>query len=437
MRRHTRFKNEAGAKDVRLILCVLVFVVIGLSAKAQSTVNDRTVIMVLFDGFAPAMLEAVSAPNFDRIKHEGAWSRHLIPAFPTVSMINHTSIATGCWPEHHGIMSNVFDDPIRGHYDEDQDADWLTGCESLWSAAERQGKKAAVYNYTGRWSRTRGELAHFTNPTVPWKDGESDAVILGSALDQLRAQTADRPALIVLYFGFPDEQAHYDGVTTQKTLSAVRRADTVIGQIMAAIDALPAGREASLVIGADHGMTPVGPIINLQRILNRHDIKARSAAAGTDALLYLQPGESLERVISDLGGYGDLFDIYPKGHYPDYAHLGAGARAGDALIVAKPPYWIEGRDRFPPWTAWAGIDHIWPIAFTPIYGGLKASHGYPPQMVDMHGIFFAWGAGIAKGVEIPALNTIDIHPTVMKLMGLEPGQPVDGRAVKAVFNTAP
>ena len=421
---------------MRFFLFILALMSLGLGSKAVSAPNDRTVIMVLFDGFAPAMLDGISAPHFDRIKREGAWSRHLVPAFPTVSMINHTSIATGCWPEHHGIMSNVFDDPIRGHYDEDLDADWLTGCEEMWTAAERQGKKAAVYNYTGRWSRSRGNLAHFINPPVAWKDGESAEVILGRALDHMRGSSDDRPALIVLYFGFPDDPAHYNGIESDATRKAVGQADAVIGQLMAAIDALPAGREASLVIGADHGMAPVGPIINIQRILNRHDIKARPASAGTDAFLYLQPGESLDRVVSALGAYRDLFEIYPKGHYPEYAHLGSSARAGDALIIAKPPFWLEGRDRFPPWTAWAGIDTIWPVAFTPIYGGLKASHGYPPQMPEMHGVFFAWGAGIAKGVEIPALDTIDIHPTVMKLMGLEPGQPMDGHANPGVFNSA-
>jgi hypothetical protein len=55
-------------------------------------------------------------------------------------------------------------------------------------------------------------------------------------------------------------------------------------------------------------------------------------------------------------------------------------------------------------------------------------------MTEMHGIFFAWGAGIAKGVEIPALDTIDIDPIVVKLLGLEPGQPVDGKVVPAVFD---
>ena len=49
----------------------------------------------------------------------------------------------------------------------------------------------------------------------------------------------------------------------------------------------------------------------------------------------------------------------------------------------------------------------------------------------MHGIFFAWGAGVTPG-EIKRLDQIDVHPTVLKLLGLQPGRPVDGHAVAAV-----
>src|SRR5215475_11035614 len=95
---------------------------------------ERTVVAVLFDGFAPAELDAAKpTPNFDRLKREGAWSRHLVPAFPTISLINHTTYETGCWPEHHGIMSNIFYDPQKGLFGKghhEADADWHTGCEA-------------------------------------------------------------------------------------------------------------------------------------------------------------------------------------------------------------------------------------------------------------------------------------------------------------------
>ena len=62
---------------------------------------------------------------------------------------------------------------------------------------------------------------------------------------------------------------------------------------------------------------------------------------------------------------------------------------------------------------------------------LKATHGYPPSLVQMHGVFFAWGAGIRPG-EVKRLDQIDIHPTVMTLLGLQPGRSVDGHAIAAV-----
>ena len=87
----------------------------GLSAAKP----ERTVVYVLFDGFSPAELDAAGrTPHFAEMKREGAWSRHLVPAFPTISLINHTTAYTGCWPEHHGIVSNIFDDPKRGRFDD-------------------------------------------------------------------------------------------------------------------------------------------------------------------------------------------------------------------------------------------------------------------------------------------------------------------------------
>ncbi len=81
------------------------------------------------------------------------------PAFPTISLINAVTISTGCWPENHGIVTNKFIDPERGFYDHSGDADWLTGCEHMHQAAERQGLTTAALGWVGRHSETRGAQA--------------------------------------------------------------------------------------------------------------------------------------------------------------------------------------------------------------------------------------------------------------------------------------
>jgi predicted AlkP superfamily pyrophosphatase or phosphodiesterase len=356
-----------------------------------------------------------------------------VPAFPTVSAINHATFETGCWPARHGIMSNIFYDPAKGRYAGDPDADWRTGCEAMWTAAERQGAHAAVFNFDGRWSKSHGKLATIANPQMPHGQEESDDAILGHALALLRDNGPDHPRLIALYFSIPDEVAHWNGTTAPKTEEAARKCDAIVGKLMAGLEALPQGREGTLVVGTDHGMIDVAPLINVGRLMNLYDIQADQAADGASTFLYLHKGESIDRVANALSQYAYAFDVYRKGHYPAYAHLGDGPRAGDLLLVAKPPYWMLGPEAFPPWANWLGVTHIWPVTFTPFAGGLKATHGYPPSVVQMHGIFYAWGAGVAKGREIPRLDMIDIHPTVMALLGLKPGVPVDGHAVGEVM----
>lgn len=408
----------------------LAALLIGFAFLCGSTrAAERTVVVVMFDGFAPAMADATPTPNLDRIKREGAWSRHLVPEFPSLSMINHTTFETGCRPWRHGIISNIFYDPQKGRYAEDPDGDWRTGCETMWEAAERQGVKSAVFNFVNRWSTSHGSLATYTNAPVPWSQHESDETILNRALAQLRNNRADHPRLIALYFPIPDEIAHYNGTTAPKTLEAVRRCDAIVGRLMAAIKALPPDREGTLIIGTDHGMMDIGPLVNLGRIMNANDIHAKQASDGATAFLYLNKGESIERVQKALSQYAYAFGVYRKGHYPAFSHLGDGPRTGDLLLVAHPPYWIEGEEQFPAYAKWLGVTHIWPSTFVPPFGGLKATHGYDPHIVQMHGIFYAWGAGVAKGKEIPRLDMIDVHPTVMALLGVQPGQPQDGHAV--------
>ena len=417
-------------------LCVSLLVCLSVLWCSAAQAAERTLVVVMFDGFPPAMIDATSTPNFDRIKREGVWSRHLVPAFPTLSMTNHATFVTGCWPEHHGIMSNIFYDPKRGRYDDfstPDDADWRTGCETIWQAAERQGVKAAVFNFVDRWSGTRGKQASVVNPEVPWEQHESDDTIVAKGIAQLRDNGPNHPRLIALYFPIPDHVAHYQGTTAPKTEEAVRRCDAIVGRLMTAIKALPPGREGTLIIGTDHGMMDVGPIINVGRLMNKYSIKADQASDGGISLLYLQKGESAERVADALKAYGYAFSVYRKGRYPDFTHLGDGPRAGDLMLVAKPPYYFVGPEVIPWWGHALGVTHFWPVTFVPFAGGLKADHGYDPRVVQMQGIFYAWGAGIAKGKEIPRLDMIDVHPTIMALLGLQPGKPVDGHVVAAAL----
>lgn len=46
----------------------------------------------------------------------------------------------------------------------------------------------------------------------------------------------------------------------------------------------------------------------------------------------------------------------------------------------------------------------------------------------MHGIFYAWGAGVRKRQHLPAFENVHIYPFLAKLLELEVRTPIDGRA---------
>lgn len=68
----------------------------------------------------------VSHPVFDRMAQEGVASG-LIPSYPSKTFPNHYTLATGLYPDHHGIVANDFLDPTTGRRFSlgDPDTKWI------------------------------------------------------------------------------------------------------------------------------------------------------------------------------------------------------------------------------------------------------------------------------------------------------------------------
>ena len=108
-----------------------------------------------------------------------------------------------------------------------------------------------------------------------------------------------------------------------------------------------------------------------------------------------------------------------------YKPLRNAPRVAPLIISAKAPYFIEDASSWPFALRWLGrAGPEFPAAGL----FLKATHGYPAGVPGMVGILYAWGDGIAEGVEAEYVHAIDLHPTVTTLLGIDPGVPVDGSA---------
>ncbi|HZN99362.1 MAG TPA: alkaline phosphatase family protein, partial [Gemmatimonadales bacterium] len=89
----------------------------GLEARRQVTPpTNPIVVLVALDGFQPSYLDRAPSRHLRELARQGVRARWLVPVFPTVTFPNFYSIATGLYPEHHGIVSNTMRDSLLGSF---------------------------------------------------------------------------------------------------------------------------------------------------------------------------------------------------------------------------------------------------------------------------------------------------------------------------------
>ena len=126
----------------------------------------------------------------------------MIPSFPSKTFPNHYTIATGLYPQHHGIVeNNIFAKEFDATFtmsnrEEVQNGRWWLG-EPIWITAEKQGQRSAPLF----WPGSEAEIAG-TRPTY-WKpyDGKmTNEARVDTILSWLDLPLSERPTLLTLYF---------------------------------------------------------------------------------------------------------------------------------------------------------------------------------------------------------------------------------------------
>ena len=123
----------------------------GIRADAR---DSMSVVLVGLDGFRHDYLSLHETRHLADIARRGATADGLIPPFPSMTFPSFYTIATGLYPEHHGIVANNFLDRERGerfslsNREAVQDGTWYGG-QPIWVTAETQGLPTAAFFYPG------------------------------------------------------------------------------------------------------------------------------------------------------------------------------------------------------------------------------------------------------------------------------------------------
>jgi predicted AlkP superfamily pyrophosphatase or phosphodiesterase len=377
----------------------------GANAAAQRA--KPYVVLVSLDGFRYDYVKKYSAPNIAGMAARGASAPDgMIPSYPSVTFPNHLTLVTGLYPEHHGIVANVFYDPARQQryaYSDSaavQDGSWYSGVP-LWSLAEQNGMRSACYFWPGSEAEIAGKRPSYYlkfDPLVP-NDQRIEQV-----LTWLRLPAEQRPHFITLYMAEVDGAGHEHGPDSRETADAVKFVDAEVGKLIAGLDALHL--PVDLVVVADHGMeTTRGNWINLDQFADLSHFKTEGA------LMYAPSESEAAKAFQSLKGASDKFTVYRRADVPAELHYNSNPREGDPIVIATGPYPIRAR--------------------TPASGEMDrqpavGQHGYDPRVVpSMKALFVATGPDIRAGVTVAPFENVNVYPLIATILGLPAGK-IDG-----------
>lgn len=403
------------------LFAALIAWTVSAGAPAAGAPRPEPVVIVLsWDGMRHDYPDRLPLPALARLAERGVRAGRLIPVFPSNTFPGHVSLATGTYPDIHGIVDNHFIDAERGRYRMSGDADWIQA-EPLWIAAERQGVPAATYFWVGSESDWRGQGTRYR--IAPFDRDRPEAVKVDQILAWLGLPPAARPRLIMSYWAGADHDGHEHGPDSAKVDAQLRRQDAELGRLLDGLDAMQAWPYTTLILVSDHGMTETGAYLDIRSALGDAGVAAQVTGSSV-ANVYLEDPAAEERAIAAIRTLepAEKVRVYRRDDLPTSLRLAHPTRTGDLVVLTEPPFSFSRPDGF------AGKLQTLLYKLGVGVGG----HGYDPRHPDMAGVFFAAGRGVPNDLILPEVQQIDLAATVSRLLSIDPPRQSEGRPIRGI-----
>lgn len=389
----------------KIIGLVLLASVLAFNSCQQKTPEKTYLIMLSLDGFRWNYPAYMNTPVLDSLQKAGVKAQSLKASFPTKTFPNHYTIATGLYPDNHGIVLNSFyADDLEKTYSifnrESVEDGSFYGGEPIWTTAEKQGLTTATLFWVGSEAPHDGLMPTYWKPyehNMPYSD-RIDTVAKWMSLPE-----NERPQLVCWYLDEPDGTGHHFGPNSKEIIAKVESLDSLLGVFFTKMRRLPYYNQINFIVTSDHGMNEVAD----DRQVMLDDLVDTAKLLNADGWspnfnLKVKP-QFLEEVYASLKAEPNL-DVWKHGELPERLNYGFNSRTHDITLVAKPG---------------------WSVYWSWDVGKGYGAHGYDNDLKDMHAIFYAAGPAFKKGYPQPTFQNIDIYPLIAKILNLEPAE-VDG-----------
>lgn len=236
-----------------------------------------TTILISLDGFRADFVNRGLTPRLHAFIKEGVSPLYMLPSFPSVTFPNHYTLATGLYPESHGVVGNTFWDPTlkeEFYYTDPKrsmDPKWWLG-EPFWVTAQKQGLKTAIHMWPG-------SEAHVLNTEPTYMDRYNGAEKLSKKVDRLLEfldmPDSDRPQVIAAYVPNVDAVGHSYGPNSTEVRGTIKKVDTMLDGIFKGLEERHLTDIVNVVVVSDHGMatTDISRLVQLEDLVDINKIE--------------------------------------------------------------------------------------------------------------------------------------------------------------------
>ena len=429
----------------------------------QAWAQHPEVVLIVLDGCRPDYVSPEVMPNVHGLGARGVTFCDHHAVFPTLTRVNSPSIATGCYPEHHGLLGNSIYVP-----EVDPGSGFGTGnAVNLMKVVEATGGKLLTAPSLGEILEANGKTlvavsagssgsAFLLNPTLtgggvvnvdlilPESRREAVETAVGPAPEEATPNDARnrwivdvlleyaipdlKPDVALVWFSDPDHTAHEKGMGDPVTVDALKKVDREVGRLL---DGLAPG--TNVIITSDHGFSTNvggGALANLLVDGGMKLSADSNDVVVVDGGIYVREGgiEKVKAIVDLLQQTPWIGAIFTKpiagqpveGTLPLDAVRWNHPRSADILVAAQ---WTDAANDhgFQGTTALPGV----------------ATHGNCSPW-DIHNIGFAAGPAFKGMATIPtATGNVDWAPTILRLLELRVPETMDGRVLEEGLRGGP
>lgn len=389
-------------------LCAIVLALLALAQSHGPSDPILILILISFDGWRWDYADRFPAPNLRALARGGVSVRQLTPVFPALTFPNHYTIATGLYPERHGIVANTMRDPAMPDLfsmssNAVRESAWWGG-EPIWVTAGRQGRRTAAMFWPGTEAEIQGRRPTYWKPF----DGKMPAEArFAQVREWLALPESQRPAFITLYLDDVDHAGHDFGPDGPELRAAVATLDRHLGALVAAIRNLGLEGRTTVSVVSDHGMAPLSG----ERVIWLDDYIDVSAVEVTEweGVLMLAPRDptAVEDLYQRLRGAHRRLRIFTRDTMPARLHYRRSPRIAPIVGIPDDGWTVTTRER-----RRRRLDE----------GRLpqRATHGFDPASTAMQGIFAAAGPEVRRGLAVPSIENVHLYNFLCDVLHVVP-----------------